>query len=258
MGKKFILDAGVTANRPLSDRFSLITLQLPETGEPFVVEPGQFVEVKVDGSPATYLRRPISICDYDPQTRILTLLIRRAGEGSNILCDLPAGATVNIVGPLGHGFSIPAPGSEALLAGGGVGVAPLLLLGKRMKEAGVNPSFLLAARTASELLMRDAFAAVGDVYVSTDDGSEGEMGYAAQNSVLDRRFDLICTCGPKPMMTGIVSRARQTGSPCEVSLENLMACGLGACLCCVEPTLAGNLRACVEGPVFNIDQLLWK
>ncbi len=94
--------------------------------------------------------------------------------------------------------------------------------------------------------------------ISTDDGTAGEKGYAADNSVLGRHYDLVCTCGPKPMMAGIAHKARANGSPCEVSLENLMACGLGACLCCVEPTLKGNLRACVEGPVFDTGMLLWE
>ena len=98
------------------------------------VLPGQFVEIKVADSPSTYLRRPISICDYDSASRVMTLLIRRAGEGTDHLCNLPEGSGIDIVGPLGNGFSIPAAGSTALLAGGGIGVAPLMLLGKKMTE----------------------------------------------------------------------------------------------------------------------------
>ena len=259
MGKKQIFDATLLSNRALSERYSMLSLLLPEKAATDIeVLPGQFVEIRVTDSPSTYLRRPISICDYDPASRVMTLLIRRAGEGTDRLCNLAEGSKLDIVGPLGNGFSIPAPGSTALLAGGGIGVAPLMLLGKRMKEAGVTPRFLLGARNASEILLLEEFAAIGEVAVSTDDGSAGEKGYAADNSALDRRYDLVCTCGPKPMMVGIARKARQYGSPCEVSLENLMACGLGACLCCVEPTLKGNLRACVEGPVFNTDMLLWE
>lgn len=258
MGKKQIFDATIIGNQPLSERYSKLTLRLPVHAAGMEVQPGQFVEIRVTDSPSTYLRRPISICDYDSTSRVMTLLIRRAGEGTNHICDHNEGSRLDILGPLGNGFSIPAQGSTALLAGGGIGVAPLMLLGKRMKEAGVTPRFLLAARTAPEILMPDDFAAVGNVSVSTDDGSAGEKGYAADNSALDRKYDLICTCGPKPMMAGIARKARENGSPCEVSLENLMACGLGACLCCVEPTLKGNLRACVEGPVFNTDMLLWE
>lgn len=258
MGKKQIFDAVISSTRALSERYSMLTLQLPDSAGELKVLPGQFVEIRIKDSQSTYLRRPISICDYDSETLVMTLLIRRAGEGTDHLCNLPEGSVIDIVGPLGNGFSIPKPGQTALLAGGGIGVAPLMLLGKSMKKAGVKPTFLLGARTASEVLLYDEFAAIGEVAVSTDDGTAGEKGYAADNSVLSTRYDLVCTCGPKPMMEGIARKARQIGSPCEVSLENLMACGLGACLCCVEPTLKGNLRACVEGPVFNTDLLLWK
>lgn len=258
MGKKQIFDATITGNRALSERYSMLVLRLPDSVGELEVMPGQFVEIRVTDSPSTYLRRPISICDYDSASRMMTLLIRRAGEGTDHLCNLPGGSVLDIVGPLGNGFSIPPEGSSALLAGGGIGVAPLMLLGKRMKEAGVRPTFLLGARTASEILLSEEFSSIGDVAVSTDDGSAGEKGYAADNSVLSRKYDLVCTCGPKPMMVGIARKARENGSRCEVSLENLMACGLGACLCCVEPTLKGNLRACVEGPVFDTEMLLWE
>lgn len=258
MGKKQIIDTILRENRQLSDRYSMLVLQLPENLIDFEVLPGQFVEVQVANSPSTYLRRPISICDYDEANRRMTLLIRRAGEGTRHLCDLSVGSTINFVGPLGNGFTIPATGSEALLVGGGIGVAPLMCLGKRMVKAGVRPTFLLAARTSSELLLTEEFKTIGELALATDDGSAGEKGYAADHSILSRHFDLICCCGPKPMMLGIARKALDTGSPCEVSLENLMACGLGACLCCVEPTLKGNLRACVDGPVFNTDLLLWE
>lgn len=259
MSKKQVFDATLTGNVALSERYSMLTLALPaDVAGVIEVLPGQFVEIRVADSPSTYLRRPISICDYDAENGEMRLLIRRAGEGTEHLCDLPVGSKIDIVGPLGNGFSVPAAGSTALLAGGGIGVAPLMMLGKAMKQAGVTPKYLLAARTASEVLLLDEFRAIGEVAVSTDDGSLGEKGYAADNTALDSSYDLICTCGPKPMMVGIARKARANGSPCEVSLENLMACGLGACLCCVEPTLKGNLRACVDGPVFNTDMLLWE
>lgn len=256
MAKKQIFNAVILENLALSDRYSRLRLQLPEECSSLEVAPGQFVEIKVDDSASTYLRRPISICDYDAKTLQMTLLVRRAGDGTEHLCNQSEGSSINMVGPLGNGFTIPASGANALLAGGGIGVAPLMLLGKKMKEAGVKVAFLLAARTASEILMLDEFRSVGDVAVSTDDGSMGESGYAAENSVLRKKHDLVCVCGPKPMMLGIARKAKETDSPCEVSLENLMACGLGACLCCVEPTLKGNLRACVEGPVFNTEMLV--
>ena len=149
-------------------------------------------------------------------------------------------------------------GEKVLLVGGGVGVAPLLEYGKMLKEQGANPVFLLGARTADDLLLLDHFQAISTVYVTTEDGSAGEQGFVTQHSILRaQHFDRISCCGPKPMMMSVARYARQTSTPCEVSLENMMACGLGACLCCVEKTVKGNVCVCTEGPVFNIDDLTW-
>jgi dihydroorotate dehydrogenase electron transfer subunit len=146
-----------------------------------------------------------------------------------------------------------------LLVGGGVGVAPLLYQGAVLKEAGLEPVFLLGARTAKDLLMLDEFRKYGEVFVTTEDGSEGERGFVTQHTVLQKRtFVLIQTCGPTPMMKAVAHFAWQQGVECEASLENMMACGLGACLCCVEKTTEGNLCVCKDGPVFNIKKLLWQ
>jgi dihydroorotate dehydrogenase electron transfer subunit len=179
---------------------------------------------------------------------------------------LQTGDVVNIVGPLGHGFSGPGGGAawhaecdQVLLVGGGVGVAPLLYQGAALKEAGVQPVFLLGARTANDLLLLDEFGKYGEVLVTTEDGSMGERGFVTQHTVLqNRRFQLIQSCGPTPMMKAVARYAYQVDTDCEVSLENMMACGLGACLCCVEKTVEGNLCVCKEGPVFNIKRLLWQ
>jgi dihydroorotate dehydrogenase electron transfer subunit len=155
---------------------------------------------------------------------------------------------------------MPESASEhVLLVGGGVGVAPLLYMGAEMAARGIAPTFLLGARTASDLLMLDLFKRYGRVLVTTEDGSEGERGFVTQHSVLGQeRFTRIATCGPTPMMKAVARYARQADVSCEVSLENLMACGLGACLCCVEKTTEGNLCVCKDGPVFNIQKLLWQ
>jgi dihydroorotate dehydrogenase electron transfer subunit len=146
-----------------------------------------------------------------------------------------------------------------LLVGGGVGVAPLLYMGAEMRLQGIEPTFLLGARSGKDLLMLDMFKRFGRVCVTTEDGSEGERGFVTQHSILQKEhFDRIATCGPTPMMKAVARYARQADVECEVSLENLMACGLGACLCCVEKTTEGNLCVCKEGPVFNIRKLLWQ
>ena len=270
--KKYVLDLQVAAICRLHERYVLIRLTreepLPE------MAPGQFVEVKVEGSTGTFLRRPISINFVDLEHNELWLLVAVVGDGTRQLAALAEGDGVNIVGPLGNGFSQPAgePAGtvagqgelagirgEVLLVGGGVGVAPLLYQGAVLKAVGVKPVFLLGARTKTDLLMLDEFRKYGEVLVTTEDGSEGERGFVTQHTVLQkRRFDLIQSCGPTPMMKAVAKFAYQQGIECEVSLENMMACGLGACLCCVEKTTEGNLCVCKDGPVFNIKRLLWQ
>lgn len=219
--------------------------------------PGQFVEVRVDNSPSTFLRRPISINYVDYDRNELWLLVAGIGDGTRRLCKLREGDIVNCLLPLGNGFS-QLSNKKVLLVGGGVGVAPLLWQGCKLKQDGSEPSFLLGARSAKDLLELDLFKKIGNVYVTTEDESEGEKGFVTNHSVLQReKFDAIQTCGPKPMMKAVARYAKANGISCEASLENMMACGLGACLCCVEKTVEGNLRVCQDGPVFNIDKLLW-
>jgi dihydroorotate dehydrogenase electron transfer subunit len=128
-----------------------------------------------------------------------------------------------------------------------------------MAARGFVPTFLLGARTSKDRLMLDIFKKYGRVYVTTEDGSEGEKGFVTNHSLLQKeQFTRIATCGPTPMMKAVAAFARKADVECEVSLENLMACGLGACLCCVEKTTEGNLCVCKDGPVFNIRKLLWQ
>ncbi|MGI6222565.1 MAG: dihydroorotate dehydrogenase electron transfer subunit [Prevotella sp.] len=256
--KKYCLDLTVTSAEHLSDKHTLLKLThhdpLPEMG------PGQFVEVRCDGSASTFLRRPISINYFDRERNEMWLLVAAVGDGTRSLMALKSGDTLNCVFPLGNTFTIPKRNNEkVLLVGGGVGVAPLLFAGKVLADRDVRPSFLLGARSAKDLLELDLFKKLGEVYVTTEDGSQGERGFVTNHSILkEQRFDHIATCGPKPMMMAVARYANHAGIDCEASLENMMACGLGACLCCVEKTTEGNLRVCKDGPVFNINQLLWQ
>ena len=223
--KKYILDLTVTENIHLHANYVLIKLTqaapLPE------MLPGQFAEIRVDGSNTTFLRRPISI---------------------------------NYVDRLGNGFTLPTDTSKkVLLVGGGVGTAPMLYLGEALLKMGCKPVFLLGARSKNDLLQLDEFARFGEVYTTTEDGSMGEKGYVTMHSILQQtQFDMIYTCGPKPMMMAVAKYAKANSIECEVSLENTMACGVGACLCCVEKTDEGHVCVCKEGPVFNIKKLLWQ
>ena len=236
------------------------TYLLLQSDEPLEeIKAGQFVQVRVDDAQHTYLRRPISIHDVDYQNRTITLLVQRVGEGSNKIADTELNDTLNIIYPLGNGFTLPEDKKQnAILVGGGIGIAPLYYLGKMLKEKGIEPQFLLGGRSKSDLIMLEDFESVGKVYITTNDGSLGEEGFVTQHSIWkEKKFDMIYTCGPKPMMMALTKMARENNIECEVSLENLMACGLGACLCCVENTIEGHVCVCKEGPVININKLLW-
>lgn len=256
--KKFILDLTVNSVEALSDKHVLIKLTddkpLPE------MLPGQFVEVRVDNSPSTFLRRPISINNVDYDRNELWLLVAAVGDGTRQLQKLQKGDRLNCMLPLGNSFTMPTDSAQkVLLVGGGVGVAPLLYFGKRIKEMGGEPTFLLGARSAKDVLERELFEQVGRVLITTEDGSEGEKGFVTNHSVLAQEyFDRISTCGPKPMMMAVARYAFKNDIECEVSLENKMACGVGACLCCVEKTVEGNKCVCKEGPVMNIKKLTWQ
>ncbi len=256
--KKFILDLTVNSVEALSDKHVLIKLTddkpLPE------MLPGQFVEVRVDNSPSTFLRRPISINNVDHDRNELWLLVAAVGDGTRQLQKLQKGDRLNCMLPLGNSFTMPTDSAQkVLLVGGGVGVAPLLYFGKRIKAMGGEPTFLLGARSAKDVLERELFEQVGRVFITTEDGSEGEKGFVTNHSILaQEHFDRISTCGPKPMMMAVARYAFKNDIECEVSLENKMACGVGACLCCVEKTVEGNKCVCKEGPVMNIKKLTWQ
>ena len=256
--KKFILDLTLTENLKLHANYVLLKLTsqspLPE------MLPGQFAEIRVDGSPNTFLRRPISINYVDTLKNEVWFLIQLIGDGTRRLAEAIQGDIINVVLPLGNGFTMPQiPSDKLLLVGGGVGTAPMLYLGEQLAKNGSKPTFLLGARTDKDLLQLDDFASYGEVYTTTEDGSYGEKGYVTQHSILSKiKFEQIYTCGPKPMMMAVAKYAKSNNINCEVSLENMMACGVGACLCCVENTDEGHLCVCKEGPVFNINKLLWQ
>lgn len=241
----------------LTPDYGLIVLEAADGGGIAEMRPGQFVQVKVPGVDDVMLRRPISVHDYDGRT--LSLLVRRAGRATTRLLQMRQGECLSIVGPLGNGFTI-ADGEKpvkALLVGGGVGVAPLLYLGRKLKETGHAVEFLLGARSKADLLRIADFEAIAPCHISTDDGSCGTPGLVTQNPAISGDYDIIYCCGPAPMMKAVAAIARANDVACEVSLENMMACGIGACLCCVEKTVKGNVCVCTEGPVFNINQLTW-
>lgn len=256
--KKFMLDLILKKNVPLSNQHALLILTSPDKLPEIL--PGQFAEVRVDGSSTTFLRRPLSIHFVDYVANELWLLIQIIGEGTKRLAELKSGEILNVILPLGNGFSLPAKKSDKLLlVGGGCGVAPLLYLGAYFKERQFEVNYLLGARSKEDILQLCEYERFGDVYTTTEDGSLGEKGFVTQHSLLKgSNFDFIYTCGPTPMMKAVASYAAKIKANCEVSLENTMACGIGACLCCVTDTIDGHVCVCTEGPVFNITKLKWQ
>lgn len=251
---KEIKDFIITESRHLGPLYTLLKASPADGSVILPVKPGQFVQIAVE-TPGVFLRRPISICDVEAGA--IVLLVRRAGKGTDALCDMTEGSVINMLLPLGNGFSLEGT-RRPLLIGGGVGVAPLLYLGRKLAESGVTPEFLLGARSEADLLLLKEFEAVGTVHTSTEDGSHGEKGLVTAHTALaSGAYDRIFCCGPSPMMKAVARVAVEKATDCEVSLENMMACGLGACLCCVENTVKGNVCVCTEGPVFNIKMLNW-
>lgn len=228
--------------------------QIPE------ILPGNFAEIKVPESPDVFLRRPFSILDVDYDKNIISFYVKAIGKGTSKLGTLRTGQLVSIIYPLGNSYSIPDGLKKALIVGGGSGIAPFILLGKKLKALKVETTFLLGGRSARDILLTNEFSKYGEVLTTTEDGSLGEKGLVTQHSVFGNKlkeFDKVFTCGPDPMMKAVGNIATQHNTECEVSLENMMACGFGVCLCCVTATPGGNKRVCIEGPVFNVNNLSW-
>lgn len=258
--KKFVKDLRVERIDFLREDYILLRLSDPDGALP-AMRPGQFVQIAIEGSPTTFLRRPISINFVEDDGAAFDLLIHAVGDGTRRLTQLHVGDRLNCLYPLGNGFEVPSSDQgvqRILLVGGGVGTAPMLLYGHQLRRAGHEPVFLLGGRSKRDVLELDRFEAIGRTCITTEDASLGQQGFVTHHSIWEEMsFDSVAACGPKPMMVAVAQRARDKGWPCRVSLENMMACGIGACLCCVEKTVRGNVCVCTEGPVFNTNELTW-
>jgi dihydroorotate dehydrogenase electron transfer subunit len=223
------------------------------------IQPGQFVNILIQNSTSTFLRRPFSIFDVNYDENTLSLLVKIAGPGTKKLVDVKIGDSLNLIFPLGTGFSQPKQNEKILIVGGGVGIAPLMFLSRVAKETGTEVHILLGARTIQDHILIEDFKKYGNVYITTDDGSYGTKGFVNTHEVFESKiiFDRIYCCGPEPMMKAVANKAYSMNIDCEVSLENMMACGFGVCLCCVTKTVEGNKCVCTEGPVFNLKYLKW-
>ena len=258
---RFMGDATVVQNRTLSPEYHLLTVQLPAPmAQEAVFLPGSFVELLAP-TPQVLLRRPISVSDWDAQGGTIELLIQSVGKGSSYFNGLAPGARLNLVGPLGHGFTTDPTrvGNTPLLIGGGVGVAPIRFLAKVLHRQGITPYILQGARRADLLVLGDELKEWGTLLLTTDDGSAGTRGTVLDHPALSTQtFTSVFVCGPHPMMKAVAQRFEHSRGLVEVSLENKMACGIGACLCCVTPTTERhNVCVCTQGPVFDARTILW-
>ena len=223
--------------------------------------PGQFVDILVPGHT---LRRPISLCGIDPKGGILRIVFEIRGEGTQILAQKDVGDTFDLLGPLGRGFTIANAQEKAVFVGGGIGVPPLL---EAAKAYGTNASVFLGFRNAGAVILQQDFEALGcQVTVATDDGSAGYHGLVIdplKEYAQDHHIDVLYACGPRPMLRATAALAEEMGIRCEVSLEERMGCGVGACLVCVCRTKkkgggSHHARVCCDGPVFDAKEVEWE
>lgn len=240
--------------RCLSDGIMDYTIMCPEMAEK--AKPGQFLHILCGGE--SYLRRPISICDVSDK-RCIRFVFRIKGEGTKALAAYNEGDMLDVLGPLGNGFDISEDRSGAvLLIGGGIGVFPLLYLAKSLSG---TATALLGFRGSDEVVMTDEFAKVcKDVFLATDDGSCGYHGLVTDimNKIIEsNKVSAIYSCGPAPMMKAVSNAADAAGIPVQVSLEERMGCGVGACMTCTCTVAGMKRRVCKDGPVFDGTEVEW-
>ena len=214
-----------------------------------ITAPGQFVNIKLDG---LFLRRPISVCDAEDGK--LTLLYKVVGRGTEQMAEMKEG-TLDILTGLGNGYDLTVAGDKPLLIGGGVGVPPMYKLAKELIAMGKKVSVILGFNTKSEIFYEEEFKALGaDVYVTTIDGSYGIKGFVT-TAMENIDFTYFYTCGPEPMLRAVCKATEKSG---QLSFEERMGCGFGACMGCSCKTLTGNKRICKEGPVMKKEEIIWE
>ena len=213
-----------------------------------ITNPGQFVNVKIDG---LYLRRPISVCDKEDGA--LTLVYKVVGKGTAALSEAKPGAKFDVLTGLGNGYDLSLSGNAPLLVGGGVGVPPLYYLSKKLIEKGAKPFVALGFNRKEEVFFQKEFEALGaKVALATVDGSQGVKGFVT--NVLPENYSYFYACGPEPMLKALYNAATSEG---ELSFEERMGCGFGACMGCSCKTITGNKRICKDGPVLKKGEILW-
>lgn len=257
--------APILVNEEMGCNIWLMTVEAPHIAVD--ARPGQFVHVRIPGMDDHILRRPLGIYARDVQAGTVDMMYQVLGFGTDRMTHLACGEAVELIGPVGRGWEPPADAKRALVVAGGVGSAPLFPLIEELTGRGVDVHAVLGASTVDALVARERYAGVlgCEPACSTDDGTFGHAGFctplveaalteAAESGNL---FDYVACCGPEPLMRIVAAMAADAGVFCEVSLERRMACGVGACLSCVVDTVNGKRRACVDGPVFPSQEVVW-
>ena len=236
----------ITKNEKLTSNVYIMTLK----GETNGIRCGQFVNIQLDG---LFLRRPISVCDLDGDT--LTLIYKVVGKGTEQMSKMGVGEGLDLLTGLGNGYDTSLSGDKPLLLGGGVGVPPLYLLCKELIKEGKKPTVILGFNNKDEVFYEKEFAALGaDVLVATADGSYGVRGFVT-DAMMGIDYTYFYTCGPEPMLKAVYKATNTSG---QLSFEERMGCGFGACMGCSCKTLTGYKRICKEGPVMRKEEILWE
>ena len=236
----------ILSNEPLTDSVYKMILA-GDTGH--ITAAGQFVNLQLEGH---FLRRPISVCDYDENT--LTIIYKVVGKGTAAMSAMIPGQALDILTGLGNGYDLTLSGDHPVLLGGGVGVPPMYNLAKKLIGQGKKVSVILGFNTASEVFYEEEFKALGcSVTVTTVDGSHGTKGFVTD--ALPENYTYFYTCGPEPMLKAVYRASTTSG---QMSFEERMGCGFGACMGCSCKTITGYKRICKEGPVMKKEEILWE
>ena len=236
----------IRSNVALTDSVYKMVLQ-GDTSD--ITNCGQFVNIQLEGM---FLRRPISVCDYDAET--LTIVYKVVGKGTEAMSKMGAGKCLDILTGLGNGYDLSLAGDKPVLLGGGVGVPPMYNLAKKLTALGKEVKVILGFNTSGEIFYEEEFKALGcDVTVTTVDGSYGTKGFVTD--ALPEDYTYFYTCGPEPMLKAVYRATRTSG---QMSFEERMGCGFGACMGCSCKTLTGYKRICKEGPVMKKEEILWE
>ena len=237
----------ILSNEALTDCVYKMVLSGDTTA---ITAAGQFVNIKLDG---LFLRRPISVCDYDDQT--LTIVYKVVGKGTEVMSKMTPGQELDILTGLGNGYDLSTAGKKPVLLGGGVGVPPMYNLAKKLIADGKKVSVILGFNTKSEIFYEEEFKNLGcDVTVTTVDGSYGIKGFVT-TALENMDYSYFYTCGPEPMLKAVHKASVTSG---QMSFEERMGCGFGACMGCSCKTLTGYKRICKEGPVMRKEEILWE